>query len=209
MLFEEALNVLKRNLKKPLPARQAHKLMLPVNRILNIDLSINPFHKKSGVAVILYPENGQTNSILIERASYKGMHSGQIAFPGGKKEKIDKNLTETALRETQEEIGIKKENFNIIGCLSQLYIPPSNYMVQPVVFSLNEKPSFVPDEKEVNAVITYNIESLLKHSFDKKKIFTTTHYSIEAPYFDINGYTVWGATAMMLSELKILLESKN
>lgn len=205
MLFDDCLKIIRTNLTQPLPGAEAHKLMLPANRMLRINLNLKFISKKSGVAIIVYPENGQTYSVLIERASYKGVHSGQIGLPGGKKEDDDNTLIDTALREAEEEIGVSRKQLEVIGSLSDLYIPPSNFLVHPVVAVLHSPPVFVPDPAEVNKVITYNLDELLVQGHPPQKLFKGFYYSIEAPYFDIRGFTVWGATAMILNEFRWLL----
>ena len=204
MNFNITISLLKKRLTLPLPGSNAHIEMLPQNRPIDFNSLKNTSFRDSGVALILYSKNNAAYSVLIERATYNGVHSGQISLPGGKKEETDIDLTETALRETEEEIGIKKNSIEILGSLSELYIPPSSFRVLPIVGCLKEHPIFEIEEKEVAHIIEYDIEMLLNQSFDKTKEFKGANYAIEAPYFDINGYSVWGATAMILNEFKKL-----
>jgi len=203
MNFNNTISLIKDNLRSPLPGSKAHNEMLTKNRPVSFNNLKNSF-KESGVTILLYPKLNSTYSVLIERPIYNGIHSGQISLPGGKKENFDLNLIETALRETEEEIGIKKESINILGCLSTLFIPPSNFMVLPVVGYLNTSPVFNIDKNEVKNIFEYEIEILKDKSILKTKIFNGANYTVEAPYFDINGHSVWGATAMILSEFKYL-----
>ncbi len=207
MRFDNCLEILRTKLSQPLPGAEAHKQMLPANRLLRINLNLKFISKKSGVAIIIYPEHDEACSVLIERASYKGVHSGQIGLPGGKKEDCDQTLVETALRETEEEIGVNRLQMNVLGSLTDLYIPPSNFLVHPVIAVLTP-PVFVPDPAEVKDIITYDIQTLLSQEKPTCKLFKGFHYSIEAPYFDIKGFTVWGATAMILNEFRWLLSEK-
>jgi len=204
MLYNNAIAHIKKAFCSPLPGSDAHIEMLPSSRPINFNSLKNTSFRDSGVALILYPKNNTAFSVLIERAVYNGVHSGQISLPGGKKEESDTNLIETALREAEEETGIKKNSIELLGSLSELYIPPSSFRVLPVVCCLKEVPQFEIEVKEVAAIIEYDIDTLIKQSFDKTKKFKGADYAIEAPYFDINGYSVWGATAMILNEFRKL-----
>lgn len=154
------------------------------------------------VLISLYLHNEELHTVLMKRPSYKGVHSGQVSFPGGKKEDGDDDLITTALREAHEEVGIVPDKVNIIGTLSELYIPPSNFLVLPVLGYLEEKPELVPDMHEVEAIL----EVPFKHFFQKESlkegnIPVGNGYKIKAPYFDVEGHVVWGATAMILNEM--------
>jgi len=164
----------------------------------------------SAVCIVLYPYNDKWFSVLIERPTYKGVHSGQIAFPGGKTEKDDKSLWQTAQRETFEEVGIAMQDLEYIGALTNIYIPPSNFMVYPFVGVLNNKPSFVKDPKEVARIITYDINTLLDNSIIKQMdMEQSNNNKVHTTYYDIEGNVVWGATAMMLTEFKEILKRIN
>lgn len=163
--------------------------------------------KKAAVLALFYPDkNGETTFLLTERASYKGTHSAQISFPGGKNDPLDINLQETALRETFEEVGILPNSIEIIRELTNVFIPPSNFLATPFLGFVNEKPTF-----QINYEVENSIEVLAKDLLDEGSLATvnlTTSYmpNIEVPCFKLNGYIVWGATAMMLSEIKELLK---
>ncbi len=136
------------------------------------------------------------------------MHSKQIAFPGGKHEPQDQNLQQTAQRETHEEIGILPNEYEVIGQISPLYIPPSNFMVTPfLAFSTNNL-TFVPDEKEVNSVIHIPLSEFNKNNFKQEKSVNLSNgMKIKTPTYCYKNFTIWGATAMMMSEFEHLLES--
>ena len=166
--------------------------------------------KKCGVLILLFPFNNKIYSALILRAEYDGIHSGQVALPGGKYEKTDLNIIQTAIRETSEEIGVKMNDIHIIGSLTKLYIPPSDYIVYPSIGYVSAKPEFIPDSNEVKKVIEYSIETLLDETIIKTKEFhINANISFNAPFFEIENHIVWGATAMILSEFKEILKKIN
>ncbi len=184
--------------------------MTPLFRVKQLqeieNLSKNP--KKAAVLSLFYPNNHQnTNLLLILRKTYKGVHSNQIGFPGGKVEKEDKDLLHTALRETHEEVGVPPADVEVIKSLTQIYIPPSNFEVYPYIGICRSPSGFILQKSEVEALIEVSLADFM----DDKLVFTkklSTSYaeSVEVPAFKLNGYTVWGATAMMLSEVKELLK---
>lgn len=163
--------------------------------------------KRAAVLVLFYPnKNGETCFLLTRRASYKGTHSAQISFPGGKIEKTDRNLKETALRETFEEVGVLKEQITVIREITDVYIPPSNFLATPFISFTEEKPIF-----KTNYEVDYVFDVLVKDLLDDTNIATiniTTSYAknIDVPCFKLNNYIVWGATAMILNEIKELLK---
>jgi len=158
--------------------------------------------KVSAVLIAFYPKSGRIFMPLMERTDSGGVHSRQISFPGGRQEEQDQDLSMTALREAEEEIGIKTETVLLIGELSQLYISPSNFRVHPHIGILNEQPIFVPEPTEVQSIIEVDVYELLDHQIRKRgKVITASGRTILTPYFDIEGHIVWGATAMIISEL--------
>ncbi len=162
---------------------------------------------KSSVLLMLFERSGDYYFPLIQRPDYTGKHSGQIGLPGGKVEPQDKDRIATALRETEEEIGVDTRKVKVIGRLSELYVQASNYNVFPVVGYLSEIPVYIPDPKEVSEVIECSIGNLMNEETKKEKeLIIRNKYKITAPYFDINNRVVWGATAMMLSEFVMLLK---
>lgn len=192
-----------------LPAMAAHIKMAPLERVESLKTNVeNKNPKKAAVMMLLYPKNGITHLVLIVRNSYEGVHSGQIAFPGGKYEKEDMNFSTTALRETHEEIGIRPEKMKIIKPFTPMYIPPSNFIVHPFFGICMEEICFVPDASEVARVIELPLSVFLKDEIIiNAKLSTSYANDINVPAFEIEGQVVWGATAMMLSELKDVLNS--
>lgn len=163
--------------------------------------------KKGAVLILFYPRASGCAIPFIKRPVYSGIHSGQVALPGGKWEESDQTLAQTATRETQEEIGIESEKVNLLGKLSDLYIPASNFMVSPFVGFVEKEPEFFPDEIEVERLIHCDFTQLMDKKIKKKRnLRITDHYSIMAPYYAIENEMVWGATAMILSELMVIWE---
>ena len=209
MHFDEFLKQTPKILNVELPATLAHAKMVPPNReelIRNTDFSkISP--KKAAVMMLFYPKNFQTHLALILRTSYNGVHSSQIAFPGGKVELEDFDLKHTALRETHEEIGIHPNSINVIRAFTEVYIPPSNFMVYPFLGYSQDELEFVLQEDEVAGILEFPLIDFL----DDKILTTTTMNtsyagSIDVPGFQVKEHFIWGATAMILSELKETLK---
>ena len=207
--MNELIANLKLALEGPLPGVDSHDKMMRVKRPTPDEIRKQgiPF-KESAVLILIYPINQVPHTVLILRPSYDGVHSGQVSFPGGKMEPDDKDLIDTALREADEEVNIKRENIEIIGTLSELYIPPSQFIVQPVVAYTNQEPNFIPDVREVKQVIPTPISRIMDGDVVKEKDIFLPKYNttINTLYFDINSQVVWGATAMMLAELREILE---
>ena len=156
--------------------------------------------------ILLYRKEGRWYFPLIQRPDYDGVHAKQMSFPGGKMDDSDPNLTATAIREAEEEIGVKVDDESIIGHLSDLYIVASNFNVKPAVAVYDGTPLFKADEYEVEEIIEVSLEDLLDDALIKEKPIKISYgVTIQAPYFHLNGKVVWGATAMMLSELKTIL----
>jgi 8-oxo-dGTP pyrophosphatase MutT (NUDIX family) len=194
-------------LNKELPGEEAQFSMAPITRKRLTDVSKENFNpKQSAVLILLFPDGPSIQTILIQRGKYEGVHSGQIAFPGGRYEETDFDLKQTALRETAEEIGVPSENINVIGCLTDVYITPSNFLVKPFIGVLHQKPDFILDPVEVDKVIPVDLLSLNNKDIRKEKsILQSGGFKVKTPYFEIEGLTVWGATAMMISELNAVV----
>ena len=205
MDFQDFLQRIPNLERQALPAEAAHSMMMPPERKqimkdLNIETK-NP--RKAAVMMLLYPKQSQTHLVLIQRNSYPGVHSSQIAFPGGKVELEDESHQHTALRETQEEVGIAPHQIKVVRAFTEVYIPPSNFMVYPFLGFCQNELTFNPDPEEVAGII----ELPLLHFLDENNVVSQcmdTSYSkaIDVPAFKIQEHFVWGATAMMLSELK-------
>jgi 8-oxo-dGTP pyrophosphatase MutT (NUDIX family) len=196
------------NLDLPLPGETAQMAMVPLTR--KEALSEYPDLDKiklSAVLVLFYHDQQQVKFVLIKRATYNGIHSGQIAFPGGQYEPTDPNLKTTALREAKEEVGINPEQVQILGELTKMYIPPSHFDVYPFVGFVTEKPDFKVDNTETKEVVEVKLEDFLNPaSKTVKTIHHRTGKDVEVPCFYLNNKIVWGATAMILSELLAVIK---
>ena len=209
MDFQEFLEYVPKLMTADLPAEVSHIKMAPLERIeslRNFDIGIKK-PKIAAVMMLFYPKNGITHLVLIVRNSYKGVHSAQIAFPGGKYEDQDEIFENTALRETHEEVGIHPNIMEIIKTFTPMYIPPSDFMVHPFLGICKEEIVFVPDPKEVANIIELPLTVFLSDAIITDTNLTTSYANdISVPAFKIQEHIVWGATAMMLSELKDVLK---
>lgn len=192
-----------------LPAVSAHIKMAPLERVKILEVGFgnveNPRH--AAVMMLFYPKNGITHLVLIIRNTYPGVHSSQIAFPGGKVETGDSTLEHTALRETFEEIGVGCDKIEVIREFSSVYIPPSNFMVAPFLGVTHCEPEFRLQEDEVAGIIEVPLSLLLDERIVLTRQITTSYANlIDVPVFQFGEHAVWGATAMMLSELKEVLK---
>jgi 8-oxo-dGTP pyrophosphatase MutT (NUDIX family) len=205
------IDELKHKLSKPLPGIESQLKMAPKHRAVELEAirSNAQQAKKSAVLILLFPENGKLKTVLIKRSEYEGVHSGQISFPGGKHEDSDGSFAVTALREMEEEIGVNADTIQLVGQLSDLFIPPSNFLVKVFVGYTPQKPEFVPDPKEVQSVIEVNVDEFSDgNSVGEMDFFAKALNSkLKAPCYSVNNVIIWGATAMILSELIDVLEN--
>lgn len=205
MDFHHFLKYVPKIAKETLPATSAHLKMAPFERMemlkeLNVERK-NP--KKAAVMMLLYPKFEQAHLVLIVRTTYPGVHSSQIAFPGGKVEKEDESLAKTALRETVEEIGIDPTKIEIIRSFTEVYIPPSNFLVAPFLGISKSELEFSLQDDEVAGVIELSLKDFLDDKLVvTRKLSTSYARDIDVPAFLVKEHIVWGATAMMMSELK-------
>lgn len=207
--MEAFVQKLKDRIKQPLPGQEAQYLMAPLHRARIETETLKVKEYRASAVMILFCENeeGHIYIPLTERMSYKGAHSGQISLPGGKFEEQDMDLEKTAIRECYEEIGIN--DLEIIGKLTEIYIPVSKFLVQPYVAICRQKnPTMIIQEREVKSIVTLEMETLLKaETIESGRIEAMHNMIVTAPWFNINGHKVWGATAMILSELKELIRT--
>jgi 8-oxo-dGTP pyrophosphatase MutT (NUDIX family) len=208
MTYAEAAARLSQALKSPLPG---HDGFLELSGYKRPDLDAarrtDPPPRESAVLALIYAKDKQAHALLMLRPTYPGVHSGQVSFPGGRREPVDGDLQATALREFREETGADTDAITVLGELSAVYIPPSRSLVTPFVGIAERTGPFAPDRREVAALIEAPLALLLRDDILKRREqhIAIMGRSVEIPYFDVSGHVVWGATAMMLSELRELL----
>lgn len=205
MEFTAFLEIVPKIINEPLPGFAAHAKMAPLSRLPSLEPDYyNQYNPRpSAVMMLFYPKNDRTHLVLMKRNTYPGIHSAQISFPGGKKETYDASLEQTALRETEEELGIEVSGIQIVKPFSQVYIPPSNFLVAPFMGISNVTPLFEPDPAEVASVIHLPLDHLVDDSIIINTEMQTSYaQQMTVPAFKVDDHIVWGATAMMLSELK-------
>ena len=194
----------------PLPGQASQVKMSPSYRIQLVEQQkeIIKDARKAGVMALFYPDlKQQTRLILILRKTYSGVHSAQIGFPGGKLEMQDPTLEYAALRETFEEVGVPIESMTVLKAMTSVYIPPSNFMVYPFLGITLQTPQFLKQDDEVEDLIEVTLDDFLADAnVGSQMLMTSLEKEVEVPVFKLNGHTVWGATAMMLSEIKDLLK---
>lgn len=209
MEFTTFIEHIRDNLSKPLPGLVSHMKMIPEIRKKEF-FPIPENAVKSSTLLLLFSITEEIYTVLIKRQPYNGVHSAQISFPGGKFDKKDVTLEKTAIREAEEEIGIDCNKINIIGHLSDLYIPPSNFIVRPFIGYFHGLTEFKPNKYEVSKLILVNIKDILtEKNIQVKKIKIQSGLEYETPYFSLAGETVWGATAMILKEFSDIAEKKS
>ncbi len=205
--FEKFVIWLENRLSQSLPGHEAQMLMMPKSAdAKNFRINNGKPIKLGGVLLLLYPHEGKVFLPLMKRPEYNGVHSGQISFPGGKMEESDPDLISTALREGEEEVGIAADQVKVLGSLTEHVIVASNFKVLPVVGYLDYRPEFVANKHEVDQVLEVSIDHLLDNQNRKEKeLLVRGSYRLMAPYYDVQGHVVWGATAMMLSEFLMMI----
>lgn len=209
MTFDSLLHKIPEIKSVNLLGMEAQQLMIPADRRPYLELEDfkdrNP--RYSAVMMLLYPKGTDTSLLLIERTNGGGVHAGQIGFPGGKYEQEDQTLEVTALRETGEEVGIGADKIEILKAFTRVYIPPSNFIVQPYLGIMDSTPSLQLSEHEVASIIEMPLSTLLDDNIVKEVGLQTSYANyINVPAYVYNDFTIWGATAMMLSELKETLK---
>lgn len=196
---------LKISYQDDLPGKTAQNMMLAKPRV-KIEFSNSAEQAiPSAVLILLYPYKEDIHFILTERTNEVQHHKGQISLPGGSWENGEQ-LHETALRETEEEIGIPADKTKIIYELTPLFVKVTGYMIHPFVAYINQKPHIVPDQNEVNNVFTASISELLNPANRLTELWTIRDIPVDVPFYKFGKYKVWGATAMILSEFRYCLK---
>ena len=210
MNFNEFLGLVSKIENIPLPAEASQFKMSPPFRAQLQAMQQEKMKRarQAGVMALFYPDVEEiTKLALILRKTYKGVHSAQVGFPGGKLEPTDKNLMEAAVRETHEEIGVHPKEITVLKQLTQVYIPPSNFYVQPFLGLAKQTPLFKKQDEEVEDILEVALTDFIDdNNVVTKSVSTSYKLHVEVPAFKLNDHIVWGATAMMLSEIKDLLK---
>jgi 8-oxo-dGTP pyrophosphatase MutT (NUDIX family) len=204
--YDDFLAALRTDLQAPLPGRKAQGSMAPQLRV-GPPRAEEPGDdaRRGAVLTLFYPHDDRLWLPFILRATYNGVHSGQISFPGGGQEPDDATLIDTALRETYEEIGVSPESVQVLGQLSTVYIPPSNFLVQPVVGYTPTRPDFHTDPYEVADLIEVELADLLNPANRRRETRPLHDRRLaDVPFFAVGEHIIWGATAMILGELLAL-----
>jgi 8-oxo-dGTP pyrophosphatase MutT (NUDIX family) len=202
-LFEPFRRQIRHDLAGPLPGPEAQMGMAPLFRTSSGESYDTPRAdaRRGGVLALFYPQADRLYIPLILRPTYTGVHSGQVGFPGGGFDPLDTDLTATALREAYEEVGVHPSEVTVLGQLTPLYVYASNYLVLPTVAWVDYRPDFRPDPYEVAQLIEAPLLDLLHPGNRRVETWDLRGRTGEVPFFAIQGHIIWGATAMMLSEL--------
>ena len=207
MNWKEIIGQLEIRLTQPLPGNCAHEpLRATPTGLIKPKFEHTQPPKPGSVLILLYQDEGKLKFPLTKRQEYVGAHSAQVSFPGGKAEPNEDDV-ETALREAEEEIGVSRNVVQVLGKLSPFFVIPSNYLVTPVIAFAETKPFFTPQLSEVDKIIEGDVEELLKeNAVQTKEIIAAKIYPMLAPHFEVEGEVVWGATAMMLNEFRVVMK---
>tara|TARA_A100001011_G_scaffold293451_1_gene305320 strand:- start:401 stop:1015 length:615 start_codon:yes stop_codon:yes gene_type:complete len=185
-----------------LPGRTSHEIMMVKPRYKFIGEKAST---PAAVLILLYPIKDKWHFFLTKRTNNVEHHKGQISLPGGMLEE-DESHKEAAIRETFEELGIQSEDINLIGPLTPLYIPVSNFKIFPFVGWIKSAPKLNIQYKEVSKVFSPSIFSLMDPQTKKIKDSTLLGQKVKIPFFKLNNEVVWGATSMVISEFKNVLK---
>jgi 8-oxo-dGTP pyrophosphatase MutT (NUDIX family) len=191
---------------EPLPGLDAQFRMAKIDRpILTLEQILDKNPRLAAVQIMLYPKDSSIHFVMIERQDYEGTHSGQMAFPGGKKEPDDENLLKTALRETHEEIGWNILPEHVLGALTPLYIPVSHFLVYPYISYIHSPQEYNHDPREVKSIFEFPLLNFFENENKIEHTFFYKNQDYTTPAYSIYNKIIWGASAMILSELEEIL----
>lgn len=208
VMIDEFITKLRERISRGLPGQTAHRRMAPAGRITGPFLADDFMQaKRASVLLLMYPGAGEVEFVMIQRPAYNGAHGGQVSLPGGKIETGDTSPWHAAIRESEEEIGIDSTQIQFAAELSSLYIPVSNFFVYAFLGFISQKPVFIPDAKEVESIIETPVRILLDNSIKGEMDFARGGTVMHVPCYRIQNANVWGATAIILSEVEELLRT--
>lgn len=202
-------DLLKKIQEAELEGENAHCIFSPPYRPLySYEEILTRGPKFAAVNIVLYLKDGEWYFPLIVRSTNeRDRHSGQISLPGGKKEESDRTFADTAKRETSEEMGLEEPYIRMIREMSPIYIPPSNFYVRPFISYTKKNPDFFLQETEAVELIEFPVSSMLKLTEQPEMMVLPSSRGVEVPVINFNGYLIWGATSMILSEFSQLLKN--
>ncbi len=196
---------LQQQINNPLPGEKAQQLtQVTVSDNVEFPYSIEQA-MPAAVLILLFPYNNDIHFFLTERTNEVEHHKGQISLPGGAWEEGEK-LHETAIRETEEEIGVQKQAVNYIGSLTPYFTAATGFMIHPFLSWAQEKPETKIHDMEVNSLFHVPISALIDEKTLMIEDWTISGYDAKVPFYNFNGRKVWGATAAILSEFKSILK---
>jgi 8-oxo-dGTP pyrophosphatase MutT (NUDIX family) len=194
-------------LLRPLPGLAAQLEMTPIPRPgTAVYPDTPPDSVPAAVLLLIYPRDGAPHIVFIRRPGTSVHHKDQIAFPGGRIEGSESPL-EAALREAEEEVGVRPSQVRVAGILTPLYIPPSRYCVAPVVGLAAETPDFVPFPEEVAEILEVPLALLFDPATIRRETWHLDRGEVSVPFYAFGRHKIWGATAMILSEFLAVLRS--
>jgi 8-oxo-dGTP pyrophosphatase MutT (NUDIX family) len=206
MDIKDTFRMLKKKFTGPMPGFRAQRRMTPNPRPGNkLYFEVEDISNKAGVLLLFYPWKDELYLVLTRRTDHVDFHKGQISLPGGRQEP-EESLEQTALREAQEELKIDPDSVRILGRLTPLFIPPSNYCIYPVVGFSERRPDFQPETQEVAEVLEIPVHHLLEPESTHKEKWIIRGAEVEVPFYLFRGQKIWGATAMVLAELVEVLK---
>ncbi|MDQ4075354.1 MAG: CoA pyrophosphatase [Chloroflexota bacterium] len=202
--FEQTIQRLRHRLTQPLPGREVYMRMAPENPMHRIvEVARESGCREGAVLLLLYLLDGEIHTVLTRRSDSLSNHAGQISLPGGRLDPGE-SVTEAAVREAWEELGVVPEELDILGHLSELYIPPSNYCLTPVIAATHRRPDFEPHDAEVAELIETPVRRFTDPANRHEETRFIAGKQRSAPYYRIGPHKVWGATAMILTEMAAL-----
>lgn len=207
-MYQHLIQHIIQSLQKDLPGSMAHRKMIPPGRKLTAESTAIGTIKYSSILLLLFPDEGKLYTCLTRRNSNMKNHAGQVSFPGGKIDEGE-NPEYTAMRETQEEVGVSPADIRVLGRLSELYIPISGYSISPYVAWIDYKPKFVLNPDEADKLILFPIQDFIQKEKIKYTRVNTVTGVLEVPYYPFEDEIVWGATAMILSEFFELMKTES